>query len=213
MKKLILFLLMSVALYAQTPPKGYTTNYRFRLWAQGAKPSADSLDQNYIDIDAQIYNRQVALNDTASAIRTTISSTLSGAATTAANNTFTGTNTFTGPVTTSGNQTFTGSVSYGVTAGQAIEISGALPDAPSTRIMILNPAVPNLSIVSIPAGINGQVLTMINNGIGLITFVNNNGSGNLYLSGNDAMAIKASLTLVYISSLSKWVEISRSANQ
>lgn len=44
-------------LYAQTAPNGYTPNFRFRMWAQGANPSADSLNANWKDIDHQIYRR------------------------------------------------------------------------------------------------------------------------------------------------------------
>lgn len=61
-KHLILFLLCLAfftveLLQAQTAPSGYTTNFRFRKWAQGANPGADSLNANWTDIDAQIKAR------------------------------------------------------------------------------------------------------------------------------------------------------------
>lgn len=42
---------------AQTVPNGYTPNFRFRMWSQGANPSADSLNANWKDVDHQIYER------------------------------------------------------------------------------------------------------------------------------------------------------------
>lgn len=52
--KILIFLLIAINIYAQTPPSGYTPNYKLRLWAQGARPSADSLNQNWKDIDSVI---------------------------------------------------------------------------------------------------------------------------------------------------------------
>ena len=41
--------------YAQaTAPSGYTSRYRFRQWASGANPSADSLNANWAQIDSSI---------------------------------------------------------------------------------------------------------------------------------------------------------------
>lgn len=55
-KKILLILLIPIIVYAQTsPPSGYTTHYKFRMWAQGARPSADSINQNWKDIDSVIY--------------------------------------------------------------------------------------------------------------------------------------------------------------
>lgn len=44
-------------LFAQTAPSGYTANFRFRKYAQGANPGADSLNANWTEIDWAIYNR------------------------------------------------------------------------------------------------------------------------------------------------------------
>jgi len=51
-------------LFAQTttPPSAYTTYYRLRMWSQGARASADSLNQNWRDLDNIIYNGQVWLD-------------------------------------------------------------------------------------------------------------------------------------------------------
>lgn len=55
MKKLFLFLLFGVTVMAQvTPPSGYTPNYGLRMWSQGANPSADSLNANWMLIDNKI---------------------------------------------------------------------------------------------------------------------------------------------------------------
>lgn len=57
MKQLILILTIFLIgeVFAQpTSPSGYTTNYRFRLWTQGANPSADSLNANWTLADTKI---------------------------------------------------------------------------------------------------------------------------------------------------------------
>jgi len=56
MKKLILVLiLLAIEVFPQvTSPSGYTTNYRFRKWTQGANPSADSINANWDGVDGYI---------------------------------------------------------------------------------------------------------------------------------------------------------------
>ncbi len=56
MKKIFLIIsLVSFLGYGQwAKPSGYTTNYGYRLYSQGAKPGNDSLNQNWIDIDTTI---------------------------------------------------------------------------------------------------------------------------------------------------------------
>ncbi len=56
MKKIFLFVVLFTGfIIAQvSPPSAYTTNYRLRLYSQNANPSADSLNQNFIDIDNAI---------------------------------------------------------------------------------------------------------------------------------------------------------------
>src|SRR3990167_5459644 len=54
----ILFISMiCLDLYAQSTPT-YTTNYRFRKYIQSARPTADSLNANWDEIDAAIKKRQ-----------------------------------------------------------------------------------------------------------------------------------------------------------
>jgi hypothetical protein len=57
-KKLILVFVLFYAIgFSQTtPPSGYTPHYKFRMWSQGARPSADSLNQNWKDIDSVIFS-------------------------------------------------------------------------------------------------------------------------------------------------------------
>lgn len=67
MKKIlfmVMFLILSLpSLFAQAdPPDGYTTYYNFRMWAQGSKATADSLNANWQDIDAAIHS--VAIDST-----------------------------------------------------------------------------------------------------------------------------------------------------
>lgn len=53
---ILLFIIMAVGGYAQTtPPSAYTTHYGLRQWSQGARPSADSLNKNWKDIDSIMY--------------------------------------------------------------------------------------------------------------------------------------------------------------
>lgn len=67
MKKLfylILFFICSNFIFAQfDAPKDYTKYYGFRLYAQGDKPGADSINQNYVDIDQALEDLQVYLSD------------------------------------------------------------------------------------------------------------------------------------------------------
>lgn len=66
MKKIflaILFLVRFSVVIAQfTPPSGYTTYYRLRMWNQSDKPGADSLNKNTIDIDKAIHDRQLSID-------------------------------------------------------------------------------------------------------------------------------------------------------
>jgi len=67
MKKIIfilpfLFLLFSIELFAQDAPSGYTTHYGLREWAENANPAADSLNQNWKDIDRVLYDLILTLD-------------------------------------------------------------------------------------------------------------------------------------------------------
>lgn len=52
----IFLLLLSIITFSQTAPNGYTTHFGLRMWGTGATPTADSLNQNWKDIDSYIYN-------------------------------------------------------------------------------------------------------------------------------------------------------------
>lgn len=52
---LLIIAILTVEIFSQvTSPSGYTTNYGYRKWAQGANPSADSLNANWDELDADI---------------------------------------------------------------------------------------------------------------------------------------------------------------
>lgn len=60
---IIIILLLAVEAFAQpSTPSGYTTNYGLRMYAEGAYPTADSLNANLIAIDAQIKNRDLRVD-------------------------------------------------------------------------------------------------------------------------------------------------------
>lgn len=48
---------LAESVFSQATPSGWTTNYRLRKYAAGVNPGADSLNQNWIDIDTEIYKR------------------------------------------------------------------------------------------------------------------------------------------------------------
>lgn len=61
---LILYLFCTTSIFGQRidPPSGYTEHYGFRLYAQGSRPGADSINQNYIDIDQVLYDLIIEVN-------------------------------------------------------------------------------------------------------------------------------------------------------
>lgn len=51
----LITIILTVEIFSQvTSPSGYTTNYGYRKWAQGANPSADSLNANWDELDTDI---------------------------------------------------------------------------------------------------------------------------------------------------------------
>ena len=59
MKKLLILLILFMfsSVFAQyDPPSAYTEHYRLRMWVQGLRPGADSLNANWRDIDMAIYS-------------------------------------------------------------------------------------------------------------------------------------------------------------
>ena len=66
MKQLLFasLIFLTASLEAQTSaPSAYTTYYGFRQWASGANPSADSLNQNWADLDSVIHKPEWILPD------------------------------------------------------------------------------------------------------------------------------------------------------
>uniref|UniRef100_A0A7C3WRN8 Uncharacterized protein n=1 Tax=Dictyoglomus turgidum TaxID=513050 RepID=A0A7C3WRN8_9BACT len=69
MKKLLYFLLFVVLTYINVisqqrfdPPSSRTQYYKLRQWAQSARPSADSLNKNWTDIDS-LLNELIVFTD------------------------------------------------------------------------------------------------------------------------------------------------------
>jgi len=62
---IILFFIYNSIVFGQyDKPKSYTNYYGFRLYAQGAKPGADSINANYTEIDQALNDLQVYLDST-----------------------------------------------------------------------------------------------------------------------------------------------------
>lgn len=59
---ILLILICTVIVSAQDAPSGYTNNYRFRMWNEGAYPSADSINKNLIDIDSTLFKRDLRID-------------------------------------------------------------------------------------------------------------------------------------------------------
>lgn len=77
---IILLLLTAASCTAQyDPPSGYTTRYQLRMWDEGDRPGADSVNQNLKDIDAAIWN--IYRLHTDSTVRLSNNQTISGAKT------------------------------------------------------------------------------------------------------------------------------------
>ena len=59
MTKIFLFfvlLLIPITIFSQDAPIDHTTHYGLREWEENANPSADSLNQNWKDIDQELYD-------------------------------------------------------------------------------------------------------------------------------------------------------------
>jgi len=71
MKKTLLFLIFAILgnIYPQDAPSGHTTHYSIRMWSENANPSADSLNQNWVDLDNALYNLIVTTDTTQLQIR------------------------------------------------------------------------------------------------------------------------------------------------
>lgn len=139
-KNILILILICAGLYAQTsPPSGYTPHYKFRMWSQGARPSADSLNQNWKDIDSVIYSvsQSVTIDTTDIAYKSKV-------------NVFTDENTFNGKLNTS----------YLINADKIVNLI-TYYEAPSGTITGLPINTPTIAFV--PAGYDSIMLVGIQN--------------------------------------------------
>lgn len=67
---LLLTLFISSGAFSQVdPPSGYTVYYGFRMYDEGDYPTADSINQNLIDIDSDVYQRQLSIDSIRTAFK------------------------------------------------------------------------------------------------------------------------------------------------
>ncbi len=212
MKKLILFLLVSIPLFAQvTPPSGYTQHYKLRMWSQGARPSADSLNQNWKDIDSLLYivnTFQVDTNRVAYKDK---------------DNIFTGTNTF-NDILSSYQKTDLRGIT---TIGDTLILDNEIITAESGNYYILNFSQPvvlfdnqeydTVSVYGLKAPYStGQIVTIIPLSRAVVRFVNNHtGPGTKMILDNMQDAYigqfgQITFMAVQYQTTTVWIELSRS---
>lgn len=207
-----------VDLLAQSTPSAYTSNYRFRCWSQGANPTSDSLNANWTDIDTQIKVRADsvtshrtninALYDSVTAHRTALGTgsnmDLSTTQTAAGAKTFSTSINSTGSLISTGNTRFK-SDTVAANTGEFINLAGAS----GTFITLTTTTTADIS--NITEGSDGRfiILTLMS---GTYTLTFKDGTDNLVLAGDFAMAQFDTITLIYDSTNSKWIEIGRSNN-
>lgn len=101
--KIILFLLLGVVIYSQTPSKALTPNLRLKLYNQGARNIADSINWNWQTIDSWVSD---------STARLSANNLWTGNQTFFGNNVYNGTNTFGSTTIINGDITSTGTNSW-----------------------------------------------------------------------------------------------------
>lgn len=220
MKKYIFLIMVFcvIDLFGQASTPTYTTNYRFRKWASGANPTADSLNANWTDIDTQIKVRadsitahRTGLNtlmDSINAHRTALGTGSNMDLST--NQTASGIKTFSGTAKVSGILSVTGMTRLKADTVNHTTADGVL-DIGSTHGSFIT-VVPSLAddIDEIDNLADGEFIIIMNMGSYTLTF--KDGVTNLILAGDFAMGQYDTLTLIYDSTNSKWIEISRSNN-
>jgi len=223
MKKLIflLFVFFIGEVFSQVDsPNSYTTNYGLRKYANKARPSADSLNANSDLIDAIVKARQDTIDNNVGKLwkdniwsgKNTFSDTLeiSGGIT------FTGSGGFVGKTTNetiSGNKTNSGVQIFSNEIIRSTEVISTMTDAYNVaggNFFSIQDAGSGY-INSLTGGSVGQMITIIIQESAVWTFVDNAGGGNLQLSGDFAMSMYDTLTLLFISE-NVWIEIGRSNN-
>lgn len=220
MKKYIFLIMVFcvIDLLAQSTPT-YTTNYRFRKWAQGANPTADSLNANWTDIDTQIKVRadsitvhRTGLNtlmDSVNAHRTALGTgsnmDLSTTQTAAGAKTFSTSINSTGSLISTGNTRFKADTVAYANGSTTINLSGS-----SGTFITLTASASDTDVDNISNGSDGRFVIITLMSAYTLTF--KDGVDNLVLAGDFAMGQYDTLTLIYDSTNSKWIELGRSNN-
>ena len=259
MKQLILILTIFLIgeVFAQpTSPSGYTTNYRFRLWTQGANPSADSLNANWTLADTKIKlaydSASVKMNTYGNQNSRGLKTFTGGGIALGGGRLFFNNNavttplfigelcpttsryylTYTSPTGTdtlatlanirSGaggyamltGATFTGDVSVGQdlrTPYDSVQVASTSISADNKSFLHLyTPAAPQ-DLETINGGSDGKILYITNTDATYSITVKDN-AGNINTAGDFVMSQYDTMTLIYNSVASKWLEISRSNN-
>ena len=265
MKKLILVLiLLAIEVFPQvTSPSGYTTNYGFRKWTQGANPSADSINANWDGVDGYI---KVAYDSAQNKVNLYTNQTIvsglksisGGGISLQGGRLFFGNNTATSPLylgelcpttsrtyltytsnlatdtlatlanirsgaggyaTLAGTETFTGAKTFSeklITSDDVlytrenISVITTSFSADAITFGYLIPDTPGYTVTTINGGQNGKIIYLVNSTSDNVIL--DDGTGNLQLAGDFTMDQYDSITLLYDSNSSQWIEISRSNN-
>jgi hypothetical protein len=259
MKQLILILTIFLIgeVFAQpTSPSGYTTNYRFRLWTQGANPSADSLNANWTLADTKIKlaydSASVKMNTYGNQNSRGLKTFTGGGIALGGGRLFFNNSTVTTPLfigelcpTTSRyyltytsptgtdtlatlanirsgaggyamltGATFTGDVSVGQdlrTPYDSVQVASTSISADNKSFLHLyTPAAPQ-DLETINGGSDGKILYITNTDATYSITVKDN-AGNINTAGDFVMSQYDTMTLIYNSVASKWLELSRSNN-
>lgn len=222
MKKVFLIIcLFALGVYAQTPTpaSGYTTNYSLKQYASGARGIADSLNWNLITIDTQLKLRadsvtthRTALNtlmDSITAHRTALGTgsnmDLSTTQTAAGAKTFSTSINSTGSLISTGNTRFKADTVAYSNGSSTINLGSA-----SGTFITLTASASDTELDNITQGSDGRLVVITLMSAYTLTF--KDGVDNLVLAGDFAMGQYDTLTLIYNSTNSKWIEISRSNN-
>ena len=188
MKKLILFLAIFLVgeVFAQvTAPSGYTPNYRFRKYTQGANPSADSLNANWTLADTKI---KLAYDSAQVKVNTYATQTITGA------------KTFSNDLTTSDEFIHT---------RENVQVTTTSFSVSGVTFVYLQPDAP-YTVVTINGYTNGKIVYLINSGTDAVTL--DDAAGNLQIGGDFIMGRYDAICLIYDSNSTYWIEIGRSNN-
>lgn len=215
---ILIIILLGVDIYSQSTPT-YTSNYRFRKWQQGANPTSDSLNANWTDIDTQIKIRADSVASHRTALNTLMDSVnahraalgtgsnmdLSTTQTAAGAKTFSTSINSTGSLISTGNTRLKAdTVAYSSGSG-TINLTGT-----SGTFITLTASADDASVDEVSSGSDGRfvIITLMSN----YTLTFKDGVSNLILAGDFAMGQYDTLTLIYDSTNSKFIEVSRSNN-